>query len=245
MPSPSSSSSTLDQILSRQDVWRGHRHRGAPHNCIDSGYAALNAELLQGGWPAGTLIEICQKTFQGEWQLFFPALRTQSSGLIVLLNPPAEPFCQAFIQAEINLERLLVINAPNNSQFLHCFTELARSNNCGAVLAWQPNKGLTYTDLRKCLLAAAGTNTLCALFRSLAEQQKSSPAALRLSLKIIKNNIELIVFKQKGLLQKHQPRPIQLPLPTCWQAALPHRALGHSGPEEKAAVAVVNLKAGT
>ncbi|MFA5631492.1 MAG: diguanylate cyclase [Porticoccaceae bacterium] len=238
---------TLDGILHRQDVWRGRRHQGMPHTGVDSGYALLNAELLHGGWPRGTLIEICQKPFQGDWQLFLPALRVHNQGVIALLNPPAQPFSQAFIQANIDLERLLVINAPDNADFLHCFSEMARSDDCAAMLAWQPRKGLSYSNLRKCLLAATLSNAIHALFRPWAAQRESSPAALRISTKYIDNELEFFIFKQKGILRSRQPQPVRLPLPECWQAAQPYCALDHSdiARNQSAGASALNLKAGT
>ncbi len=48
-------------------------------------------------------MEICQRGIQVEWQLFIPS-PLELPGLIVLLNPPADPFCQAFIQAGEGLD---------------------------------------------------------------------------------------------------------------------------------------------
>ncbi len=238
---------TLDGILHRQDVWRGRRYQGTPRKGVDSGYALLNAELLHGGWPLGTLIEICQRPFQGDWQLFLPALRAHDKGVIALLNPPAQPFSQAFIQADIDLERLLVINAADNADFLHCFTEVARSSDCAATLAWQPTKGLNYTSLRKCLLATAQSNAIHALFRPWVAQRESSPAALRIATKYIDNDLELFIFKQKGILRNSQPQPVRLPLPQHWQAAQPYSALDRASTarNQPPGAPVLNVKAGT
>ena len=201
----------------------GHSRRFNPGIALDTGYEALNSELLNGGWPAGNLIEICQQGMQAEWQLFMPALQ-KIQGLIVALNPPAMPFAQAFIQAGINLDRLIIVEAADKSQFIACFTELVRVS-IGAVLAWQPQDAPGYTELRKCQLAAAEGQGLCVMFRPSNAQQQSSPAVLRLYAQTVAAGLELTLFKQRGYLQLRQPRPIVLALPEQWQAVLPYRAL--------------------
>lgn len=216
---------TLDQLLHRHDIWRGHRNHFSNRNAVNSGYEELNALLLNGGWPLGALIEICQQRFQGEWQLFLPALLSLESGLIVLLNPPADPFSQSLIQVGIDLDRLVVVNASEKKQFLACFRELSRTGNCGAVLSWQTQDYFSYTELRKCLLAATEGNGLYALFRPSAVQQQSSPAQLRLFCQVVPSGLEVTVFKQKGMLQRQQTKPVILPLPTNWQPALAYPEL--------------------
>lgn len=226
MNEPSSSISTplsLEQLLLREDVWVGHSRRFNAGVAVDTGYDALNGELLNGGWPAGSLIEVCQHGMQAEWQLFMPALQ-KIQGLIVALNPPAMPFAQAFIQAGINLDRLIIVEAPDKAQFIACFTELVRAS-IGAVLAWQPQDAPGYTELRKCQLAAAEGQGLCVMFRPSGAQQQSSPAVLRLYAQTVAAGLELTLFKQRGYLQLRQPRPIVLALPEQWQAVLPYRAL--------------------
>src|SRR5690606_8884815 len=190
---------TLEQLLLREDVWMGDSRRFTASAAIPTGFKALDDGLLNNGWPLGSLIEVCQQGMQGEWQLFTPAL-LETPGLIVLLNPPADPFSQAFIQAGIDLERLLVIEAEEKSHFIACFIELARAS-VGAVLAWQPNQAMTYTELRKCLLAAQDGSGLCILFRPSGAQQQCSPATLRLFAQIIPTGLEVTVYKQKGHLQ--------------------------------------------
>ena len=124
---------SLEQLLLRDDMWMGHSQRFTTRSAVDTGYEELNAGLLNRGWPLGGLVEICQQGMQGEWQLFIPSL-LELPGLIVLLNPPADPFCQAFIQAGIDLERLIVVAAPEKNHFIACFIELARAR-VGAVMA--------------------------------------------------------------------------------------------------------------
>lgn len=201
----------------------GHSQRFTTRAAVGTGYEELNAGLLNKGWPLGSLIEVCQQGMQGEWHLFTPAL-VGLPGLVVLLNPPATPFNQAFIQAGIDLERLIVVTAPEKSQLIACFIELSRAS-IGAIFAWQPDEGMTYTELRKCQLATADAKGLSIMFRPASAQQQSSPASLRVYAQLIPSGLEVTVFKQKGHLQTQQAKPIVLALPEQWAPALPYHAL--------------------
>lgn len=220
----------LEQLLNRGDVWRGHSGRFVRQRVVDSGHDSLNQALLHRGWPLGSLVEVCQPAGcgQGEWLLLAPALlKTTLAGYIVLLNPPALPFAQGLLQAGLDLNRLLVVQAPRKNEFLAGFTELAQSGSCSALLAWSPRQPLTYTELRKCLLASHDGQGLYVVFRPLNARLQSSPASLRLLAQMQPQALGLRIFKQKGLLtRKHSD--IQLSLPPLWQGLAPHRWLDHT-----------------
>lgn len=236
---------SLQQLLQRDDVWQGSAKRySSIVAAVPTGFAVLDAQLVNGGWPLGSLIEVCHHRMQLEWQLFMAAC-LMMPGLLVLVNPPAAPFAQAFIQAGLDLERLIIIHPSDNNQFIATFSELARAN-LGAVMAWQPNQALSYTQMRKCVLAASeGQRGLNVLFRAAKELQQSSPAALRLFARLVQGGIEVSIVKQKGHLQTHQARPIKLPLPEQWQALPTHHQLGQgrfAGKAEQEAAYVQGAK---
>jgi protein ImuA len=223
------SSITLEQLLNRGDIWRGQSQGFAPQQALETGFAGLNAALLNGGWPLGHLIELCQQNFiQSEWLLLNPALLRVGKGFLVLLNPPNMPFAQALIQSGIDLERLLIVEASNKADFLKSFTELTRANACDAVLAWQPKQFLSYTELRKCSLASSEGQGLYFLFRPASVKEQSSPAALRLLMTLHAQHLQITIFKQKGALKAHS-QPILLPVPDTWQSSLPHHELDQTG----------------
>jgi protein ImuA len=234
LSSGASAPATLEQLLRRQDIWRGYAQRVTPSLALPTGFEDLDAVLLNQGWPLGSLIEICQQgSTQADWCLLLQAL-LNSQGLIVLLNPPELPFAQGLIQRGMDLERLVIVQCDGRANFLHSFVELCRSGACDAVLAWQPKQALTYTHLRKCLLAADEAQGLYVLFRSVSAQQQNSPAALRLVLDMHASELHVTIFKQRGMLQK-QDCVLKLPLPQAWQPQLPHRLLiqGHSSAAAK------------
>lgn len=231
-PNPSKPIS-LEQLLQRGDVWRGRSQGFVSQAGLDTGHAELNAGLLNEGWPLATLVEICQPgTLQGsvntgavsqaEWLLFTPALQQLKDGYLVLLNPPAIPFAPGLIQAGIDLDRLLVVAAEKKSDFLASFTELARTDICVAIMAWQPKNNLNYTELRKCQLACSDGRGLYLLFRPISVERQSSPAALRLKAKLNFRSLEIQIFKQKGSLNQANNRSIYLPLPETWLPIKPN-----------------------
>lgn len=241
----------LEQLLNRNDIWRGDSRAFMPHLTVDSGHNNLNASLLNNGWPISSLIEVCQRGLhQQEWQLFSPVLKT-GTGYIVLLNPPALPFCHALIQWGIDLDRILIVQVSNKADFLASFVELARSDSCEVLFAWQQQQMLSYTELRKCLLATNEGTGLCVFFRPESAQQQSSPATLRLLVETTPVEVQIKIFKQKGILQQ-QTQPIALHLPKLWQGFLPYHLLdqtllpGHLGtsPTKRKSATIVPLKRG-
>lgn len=208
--------SPLESLLSRNDIWRGDSYCASPQMTLDTGYTAINSALLNSGWPRASLIEVCQKELQHqEWLLFLPRLK-MIDGCIFLLNPPGEPFGQALIQAGIDLERIIVVHVANKADFLASFTELARTQACDVLFAWQQQHHLSYTELRKCLLASNENSGLCVLFRPGKAWQQSSPATLRLQSQVTATHLQLHIFKQKGMIQSSQT--VHLPLPETFKS---------------------------
>ena len=225
---PVSGTPSLAELLRRNDIWRGQSQRFSRQSALDTGYSALNAALLNQGWPLKSLIEVCQASLgNGEWQLLWPLLRQLAGGYVVLLNPPCLPFAQSLMQAGVDLDRLLVVNTSRKADFLASFIELSRSSACEVLLAWQPQQALSYTELRKCLLATAEGSGVYFLWRPVSARQQSSPASLRLGLEIKAQALHIHIFKQRGLLQQQPEHAISLPLPDAWQG---HWSLADTAP---------------
>lgn len=227
-PDDTGSLGRLEQLLTREDIWRGQAGLRLDKQSLATGFGELDNQLRHGGWPLNGLIEICQsQDAHAEWLLMTHALVSQT-GYIVLLNPPATPFATALIQAGINLDQVLVVQSRNRSDFLSSFTELTQSAVCNALLAWEPGpKLLTYTDLRKCLLASKEGHGLYVLLRSSKAQRQSSPASLRLTLNLDPQHLRVQIFKQQGALQEHAS--IALPLPGTWAPVPAHHEFDQIG----------------
>ena len=196
-------SAILNQLLGRGDVWVGRAKQAVARNTLSSGIELLDT-LLVGGWPLGSLVEIClQGTTGAEWILLSKSLAAQGARPIFLLNPPMIPFGPALVGMGIDLNRVFVIRTDSKASFVNAFVELGRASQCGALLAWQPKESLTYTELRKFLLACSEGNGLYSLFRPASAQRESSPANLRVAMSVIGSDLKLSIFKQRGMLENH------------------------------------------
>ncbi|WP_018015806.1 translesion DNA synthesis-associated protein ImuA [Teredinibacter turnerae] len=220
---------TLEQLLQRGDVWRGHSQYFISQDAVDTGYPPLNSALLNNGWPLSSLIEICQPSAgHGDWLLTAPCaqhlLQKQPHGYIVLLNPPALPFSQGMLFSGIPLEQLVVVQITAKNDFIASFVELARASSCALLMAWQPKQALTYTELRKCQLATADGSGVYLLFRHNRQRQESSPASLRLTTQLNSQHLQVHILKQRGQLRPGSAA-IDLPLPDYAQTYKPHRQL--------------------
>ncbi len=214
---------SLEQLLRRPDLWRGHSHRFTKEKGIDSGYPNLNQALQHEGWPNASLIEVCQAFHACEWWLFSPAIQTvlgaQAGGSIALINPPAMPFIQGLQKIGIDTRRLLIIDTKTPQDFVYSFTEVSQSPACPIIFAWQAQYTLPYTQLRKLQLCALEHYGLSVIFRHERVMSQSSPASLRLVLTPTEQYIHLNIVKQPGKLRHTH---IKLPIPDVWKALPTH-----------------------
>ena len=136
----------LDALLAGAGVWRA---RGGPPmaqdaNVVPSGCARLDAQLPDGGWPLGALVEfLLPEPGVGELSLLLPALRalaaapaTQGRHWFAWIAPPLDPYPPALVQGGIPSERLLFIGAAVLQDRLWAVEQALRSGSCAVVLAW-------------------------------------------------------------------------------------------------------------
>ncbi|MFT5083637.1 MAG: protein ImuA [Lentisphaeria bacterium] len=219
------SSPTLEQLLRRQDIWRGHSKVFIKQPSVATGHEGLDAVLQHKGWPKGCLIEVCQRYHACEWLLFHPginALAAASNGHTVLINPPALPYLAGLQQMNIATQHLLVVQTTSAQEFITSFTELSKCTACCAVLAWQPKQALSYTELRKLQLSTQEQAGMYVIFRHVNAMAQSSPASLRLCVTPLEHSINVHIFKQKG---KWHTFEVNLAAPPSWQAHPQYRDL--------------------
>ncbi|GGH54109.1 hypothetical protein GCM10010975_10330 [Comamonas phosphati] len=198
-------------------VWRGSDwHARGSCEVWPTGYAALDAELPGGGWPANALIEVLQPAqTHAEWPLLLPGLAAcmqkrnaraagEDSRRLVLVAPPFLPFVPSLRAAGIAPERLCCVQRPAGAraaswavdmawaceQALHCRDVLA-------VLAWLPD--LPVAVLRRLQLAAVSQGRPLWLWSGQQASRRSSPAALRLQLEAGQDcTLQVRLLKRKG-----------------------------------------------
>src|SRR5262245_18144729 len=225
----------LEEILQHRGVWRGNAPAVATP-AVPTGFAALDAELPGGGWPAGGLTEVLVPCAGiGELELMMPVLgRLTSAGKrVVWLAPPHPPYAPALAAAGIDLPHLALVRAAGRRDALWAAEQALRAGSCHALLAWLPGAG--YQQLRRLTVAAEASRAFLALFRPPQAAAESSPACLRLALEPAEGGLRVRILKRRGA-----PIPVPLLLPV----KRPFHALGRSalpGPFERGARAARRL----
>ena len=217
---------SLADILQRQSVWRG----GAPAAAAPAaptGYAALDAVLPGGGWPAGLVEVLHDADGVGELQIVLPALAglTAAGHRIAWLAPPYLPYAPALRAAGVRLDRLTVVRAPGRRDALWAAEQALRSGSFHALLLWLPRA--SYPELRRLAVAAQAGPGFALAFRPPEAACESSPAVLRLALEPAAEAagpLAIRILKRRGLpLAAALPLKIESPLITK-----PSHALGRS-----------------
>jgi len=178
-------------------LWRGNALKSeAPSHA--SGYAALDAILPTQGWPARSIVEILTPAWGiGELKLLLPKIRevTQQKRWVIWISPPYQPYAPALLQAGVDLNYVIVVDAKTSCKDAIWSMEKAlQTPACAMVLAWtnwMPN-GL----VRRLQLAAEKGGGMAFLFRE--RETKNSPAALRLQLQPHPEGVTVQVLKAKG-----------------------------------------------
>ncbi|WP_250481764.1 translesion DNA synthesis-associated protein ImuA [Caballeronia sp. NCTM5] len=196
-------------------LWRGSQLARAYGKTVDTGYAALSAELPGGGWPLGALVELLvQQPGVGEMRLLRPALSELSARPITLLQAPHIPNALALSYLGLPLNKLMRLRAPKTADALWCAERVLQAKSCGALVFWQQH--IRAEALRRLHLAAQATETLLVLIRPLASAQDASPATLRLGVRPADGGLVVDVVKRRGptrteqLSVSLQPSPILL-----------------------------------
>lgn len=190
-------------------LWRGNQMASFQAPSVPTGYAVLDRQLPQGGWPASVLIELLlQQPGVGEMRLLRPALATLSrKRRIALVQPPYLPQTAAWIEWGLPSEQLLWVKATRTADALWSAEQILRNGSCGALLLWQNQ--VRAESLRRLHLAAQAADILLWVLRPLAAAQDASPAPLRIGLRPGAGALVLDLIKRQG------PRcgdPLFLPL---------------------------------
>lgn len=195
-------------------VWRADQLGHAATPALSSGFAALDAELPGAGWPLGMVTELIgREPGIGELRLLVPVLRqlTRERKIVILLAPPHVPYAPALAGFGIDLDYLLIVQAPNAADRLWAVEQTLKSASFGCLLAWLPQDRTRPEHLRRMQLAAQGAQGPAFLFRSLAAQFEFSPAPMRLLLLPRPDQkLSVQILKRRGPVLA---RPLLLDLP--------------------------------
>ncbi|SFV16346.1 translesion DNA synthesis-associated protein ImuA [Pseudoduganella namucuonensis] len=197
-------------------LWLASQLAHSAIRCVDTGYAALSAQLPGGGWPLGSLTELMlQQSGIGEIRLLRPALVGVAQRQVVLLGPPQLPQGLALAALGLPPSKLLWIRGGETKKggggggdMLWAAEQVLRSGCCGALLLWQ--RHMRGETLRRLHLAAQSGDTLFCVLRPLSAAQDASPAPLRLALRAAAGGIDIEFVKRRG---PQRDEPLFLPMP--------------------------------
>ncbi|MFK7734128.1 MAG: translesion DNA synthesis-associated protein ImuA [Pseudomonadales bacterium] len=215
------SQQTLAALLQHPALWQAGQSGARSddgNTVLSSGYEALDKALHMGGWPrTGNTELLCDHSGIGEMSLLMPALSQQlqnePSRWLALVAPPHIPYAPALAGQNINLQRLLVVQAHSLADKLWASEQLLRCGHFAAVLNWLDDRKFSYANKRKLQLAAQEGHSWGISFQPSAFSQQSSPAKLRLQLLVTKKQLKVDILKQQGGWAGQQillPRPERL-----------------------------------
>lgn len=184
-----------------QSVWRGTDIGQTDQEVVQTGFAALDAQLPGGGWPCNALTEIMQaQPSLCEWQLLSPALSklVAGGGQVLMVGPPKRPHAPGLANLGIAEKKLVWIAADTPAERLWSTEQLVKANpRGGAILAWLPQARAE--QLRRLQVHAQSCDCPVFLFRPQAAQVDASPAPLRLLASLGQNwELHIQILKRKG-----------------------------------------------
>jgi protein ImuA len=196
-------------------LWRASQLARGRGRVVDTGYPTLSAELPDGGWPLGALVDLLvQQAGVGEFRLLRPALGNVSERPIALLQPPHTPDALGLGYIGLPPEQLLHVKAKGTADALWSAEQILRAGSCGALIFWAQH--VKASALRRLHLAAQAAETLFVMVGPLAAAQDSSPALLRLALRPAEDGLTVDIVKRRGptlaapLSVVLQPTPVLL-----------------------------------
>ncbi len=202
--------SGLQALLKHKGIWRAEdiaeiaayqRRTNLP-----TGFTALDRLLYGNGWPRDGLVEILPEVHGcGELQLLIPGLcrlMGEETRWIAWVNPPFVPYAPALNAHDIDVNRVFLVHPKNHREALWATEKILESGSCSAILVWLDEQQLEEKQLRRIQTRAKEGRAWITIFRPMHAQVKSSPAELRLSLRLAethtKDQVNLSILKRKG-----------------------------------------------
>lgn len=197
-----------------------------------SGFAALDAELPGGGWPATGLTELLLAApGSGELRLLAPLLAQglEHAGSLLCIAPPFMPYAPALHALGWPLARLVLVTPDSLADAAWAAEQGLRSGACAAVLWWegQPLPGRPKTVARPAGADASGV---------LGSTYKRGPATAlanalrRLHLAALEGACPLFVLRPSSARAQSSPAPLRLALEPAAQRQLAVTAFKRRGP---------------
>ena len=146
-------------------LWRATQLAQGAARCLPTGHAALSAELPDGGWPLGSLIELlAPHPGVGEIRLLRPALaQLETRRAIALVQPPHAPHIASWMSWRLDPRQLLWVAPEKPADALWAAEQILKNGSCGALICWLPR--VRPESLRRLHLAAQTSDLLFVALR--------------------------------------------------------------------------------
>jgi len=196
----------LQDVLKRSDIWQASNQVYKSYS-ISTGYQVLDEKLHSSGWPLNRLTEILvDQNHIGETQLVLSAIAKtmQGGGFLFLIEPPFTPYAPAWLKANIDISRIIVIKSCEQQDWLWAAEQVMATKGVSCCLFWPPKDYLSNKVLKRLQLAAEKGSKLNFIFRNNAAAKQSSPASLRLVVKSDNQykheygRLDIEILKQSG-----------------------------------------------
>jgi protein ImuA len=192
-------------------IWRASEMAVCRSTTLATGFARLDAELPDAGWPRSALIELLlQQHGIGEVQLLKPVLQTLSARRpLMLIQAPFIPHQMTAQDWGWHVQNLVWVRTQTAADALWSAEQALKNGSCGAVLFWQQQ--IRHEALRRLHLLAQAGDTCLWVFRPLRCAHETSPAVLRLGVRPALAGLQLDILKRRG---PHAEQALYLALPT-------------------------------
>lgn len=161
-----------------------------------SGYPALD-RALGGGWPPSGVGLLESPLGIGELRLLLPLARQiLENRWLALISPPQPLHAEAWQEAGIDLERLLLIQTGGDKKPLWSAEQCLKSGVCGLVIIWCDKLNVTRT--KRLQLAASEGEALLLVLCPPRTHGGTLPVHLRLQLEAHDRGLQVTVRKQRG-----------------------------------------------
>ncbi|MEO7916691.1 MAG: DNA lesion error-prone repair protein ImuA [Dokdonella sp.] len=163
-----------------------------------TGYAALDAELPNGGWTRGALTELLTRHPMTTLPVVLPALQrlARMHRRIAVIVPSSVPYVKALVAAGID-SRLIVELDGDGVDIQWTTEQCLRDGGFSAVVSWLVRAD--YAQLRRLHQAADSSDALAfALRPAVAIDEFGTPAALRATVNADANGTQVEIIKCRG-----------------------------------------------
>lgn len=187
---------TLSELKASGHIWSLHDQL-SPSVLMSTGFAELD-QMLAGGFPAHTVIELHSPIGIGELRLLLPCLTRPlvQAQLLVFINPPMLIGSQMLQAAGITHSQVLILQPATAQDALWAAEQCLKSGCCGSVVLWQPS--LSIAQLKRLQLCAQDGQASLFMFRGQQQTHISLPVALSLQLSPALQGVKVQVLKRRG-----------------------------------------------